>query len=38
LAGQVQDSGVVVQDEAGVGRQDDLVQLEGEPAGIVAGG
>ena len=30
LAGQVQDGGVAVQDEVGVGGQDDPVQLEGE--------
>jgi hypothetical protein len=38
LAGQVQDRGVVVQDEAGVGGQHDPVQLEGEPVRVLAGG
>ena len=38
LAGQVQDCRVVVQDESGVGGQQDRVQLEGEPAGVLAGG
>jgi hypothetical protein len=37
LAGQVQDCGVVVQDEVGAGGQDDLVQLEGEPLAVFAG-
>jgi hypothetical protein len=37
LAGQVQDRGVIVQDEVGVGGQDDAVQLEGELAGVFAG-
>jgi hypothetical protein len=31
LPGHVQDCGVVVQDEAGVGGMHDPVQLEGEP-------
>ena len=34
LAGQVEDGGVVVQDEVGVGRQDDPIQFEGESAGV----
>ena len=38
LAGQVQDRGIVVQDEVGVGGQDDPVQFEGEPVGILLGG
>ncbi len=38
LPGQVQDGGVVVQDEVGVGGQHDPVQLEGQPAGVLAGG
>ena len=38
LAGQVQDRGVVVQDEVGVGGQDDPVQFEGEPVGVLSGG
>jgi hypothetical protein len=38
LAGQVKDGGIVVQDEVGVGGQDDPVQLEGEPVRVVAGG
>jgi hypothetical protein len=33
LAGQVQDGGVVTQDEVGVGGQDDAVQLEQAPPG-----
>jgi hypothetical protein len=37
LAGQVQDRGVVVQDEVGVGGQDDPVQFEGEPVGVLPG-
>jgi hypothetical protein len=38
LAGQVQDGGVVVQDEVGVGGQDDPVQLEGERGGVLVCG
>ena len=38
LQGQVQDCGVVVQDEVGVGGQHDPVQLEGEPVRVLAGG
>jgi len=38
LAGQVQGRRVVVQDEFGVGGQEDSVQLEGEPVGGFAGG
>ena len=37
LAGQVQDGGVVVQDEAGVGGQAYAVQFEGELVGVLAG-
>ncbi len=36
LAGQVQDGRIVVQDEVGVGGQDDAVQLEGEQDGVLA--
>jgi hypothetical protein len=35
---QVKDGGIVVQDEVGVGGQDDSVQFEGEPVRVVAGG
>ena len=38
LAGQVQDGRVIVQDEFRVGGQEDRVQLEGEPVGVLAGG
>src|ERR1035441_8078728 len=38
LPGQGQHGGVVVQDEVGVGGQDDAVQLERQPAGILAAG
>ena len=38
LPGQVQDCGVVVQDEVGVRGQDDAVQLEGQLVRIIAGG
>ena len=38
LAGQVKDGGIVVQDEVGVGGQDDPVQLEGEPVRVLASG
>ena len=38
LAAHVQGCRVVVQDEFGVGAQQDRVQLEGEPAGVLAGG
>jgi len=38
LAGQVQNCGVVLQDEFGIGGQQDRVQLEGEPVGVLAGG
>src|ERR1700760_2575765 len=35
LAGQVEDGGVAAQDEAGVGVQDDAVQLEREQARVL---
>ena len=35
LAGQVQHGGVVVQDEIGVRRQHDAVQLEGQPVRVL---
>src|SRR5664279_5923424 len=38
LPGHVQDSGVVVQDEAGVGGEHDPVQLEDEPVRVLAVG
>jgi hypothetical protein len=38
LAGQVQDGGIVVQYEVGVGGQDDPVQLEREPLRVLTCG
>ena len=38
LAGQVEDCRVVVEDEFGVGGQEDRVELEGEPVGVFPGG
>src|SRR5436190_10552138 len=38
LAGEVQDCRVVEQDEFGVGGQENRVQFEGEPVGVLAGG
>ena len=38
LAGEVQDCRVVEQDEFGVGGQENRVQFEGEPVGVLAAG
>ncbi|MGE5288331.1 MAG: phosphatase PAP2 family protein [Micromonosporaceae bacterium] len=38
LPGQVQDLEVVLQDEGGAGREDDPVQLKGEPVGVFTRG
>jgi hypothetical protein len=38
LAGQVEHGGVVGQDGSGVGGEQDGVQFEGEPGGVLGGG